>query len=145
MSLMSKNRHTELKTYNPVKSISTCQSIQKREKSWDIEEDLASVKTQVIDEMKPWIEVLTICLDITVGQLEAENEGMSVKEMAKIFKKKKGMDISNKIFIKTIGPMSSNAVKMNETVENERSIKGDNLYENTHNAKTAILLEPLVS
>ena len=64
---------------------------------------------------------------------------MPVKEMAKIFQKKKGMDISIKKLINSIGAMSANTVKMDETVDTFEN--SNNLHENTFDSKTLILLE----
>jgi hypothetical protein len=63
---------------------------------------------------------------------------MSVKEMAKIFRKKKLIDILNKKLINSIGILSANTINLDET---EQKMNGNDLHENTIDSKTPVLLE----
>ena len=60
--------------------------------------------------------------------------------MAKIFQKKKRMDILNKKLINSIGVLSANTINLDET-ETEQKMNGNNLHENTFESKTPVLLE----
>ena len=60
--------------------------------------------------------------------------------MAKIFQKKKRMEILNKKLINSIGLMSANTIKMDES-ENDKKMNSNNLHENTFDSKTPVLLE----